>query len=148
MLEIEDLRVERLPEVLDKNIADKKLLKVIILGDTGKWNEKRLCKWEVCDLSCNGDAFLFLQSIVPLHIACIRHISECQHSVEVIELLAAQYEESGYDDDEFHSSASLLYIPFACTSPSELADRNTGKLLFEQAIYIYIFLYMDAKRKA
>jgi len=33
--EIEDLRVERLPEVADKQLAAKKLLKVIILGDTG-----------------------------------------------------------------------------------------------------------------
>lgn len=35
MNEIEDLRVERLPEVADKQLAAKKLLKVIILGDTG-----------------------------------------------------------------------------------------------------------------
>lgn len=35
MNEIEDLRVERLPEIADKQIATKKLLKVIILGDTG-----------------------------------------------------------------------------------------------------------------
>ena len=34
--EIEDLRVERLPEVADRQLATKKLLKVIILGDTGK----------------------------------------------------------------------------------------------------------------
>ena len=37
MNEIEDLRVERLPEIADKQIATKKLLKVIILGDTGKY---------------------------------------------------------------------------------------------------------------
>ena len=37
MSEIEDLRVERLPEVADKQLAAKKLLKVIILGDTGKF---------------------------------------------------------------------------------------------------------------
>ena len=36
MSEIEDLRVERLPEIADKQIATKKLLKVIILGATGK----------------------------------------------------------------------------------------------------------------
>ena len=35
--EIEDLRVERLPTVAaDKQVTAKKLLKVIILGDTGK----------------------------------------------------------------------------------------------------------------
>lgn len=36
MNEIDDLRVERLPEIADKQITQKKLLKVIILGDTGK----------------------------------------------------------------------------------------------------------------
>jgi len=35
MNEIDDLRVERLPEIADKQITQKKLLKVIILGDTG-----------------------------------------------------------------------------------------------------------------
>ena len=34
--EIEDLRVERLPEKLFKQIQSKTLLKIIILGDTGK----------------------------------------------------------------------------------------------------------------
>ena len=34
--EIEDLRVERLPEKADKQMPHKSLLKVIILGDTGK----------------------------------------------------------------------------------------------------------------
>jgi len=34
--EIEDLRVERLPLNAEKQLATKKLLKVIILGDTGK----------------------------------------------------------------------------------------------------------------
>lgn len=34
--EIEDLRVERLPEKLFKTIQSKTLLKIIILGDTGK----------------------------------------------------------------------------------------------------------------
>lgn len=33
--EIEDLRVERLPLNAEKQLATKKLLKVIILGDTG-----------------------------------------------------------------------------------------------------------------
>lgn len=36
MSEIEDLRVERLPEKADKQMPHKSLLKVIILGDTGK----------------------------------------------------------------------------------------------------------------
>lgn len=36
MSEIEDLRVERLPEQADKMNHHKKLFKVIILGDTGK----------------------------------------------------------------------------------------------------------------
>ena len=36
MSEIEDLRCERLPETADKQVTHKKLLKVIILGDTGK----------------------------------------------------------------------------------------------------------------
>lgn len=35
MSEIEDLRVERLPEKADKQMPHKSLLKVIILGDTG-----------------------------------------------------------------------------------------------------------------
>ena len=34
--EIEDLRCERLPENFDKQALHKRLLKVIILGDTGK----------------------------------------------------------------------------------------------------------------
>ena len=34
--EIEDFRCERLPESADKQVTHKKLLKVIILGDTGK----------------------------------------------------------------------------------------------------------------
>lgn len=34
--EIEDLRCERLPENYDKQVLHKRLLKVIILGDTGK----------------------------------------------------------------------------------------------------------------
>ena len=34
--EIEDLRVERMPENAFKQIQHKQLLKVIILGDTGK----------------------------------------------------------------------------------------------------------------
>ncbi len=34
--EIEDLRVERLPEKADKTAVHKSLLKIIILGDTGK----------------------------------------------------------------------------------------------------------------
>ena len=33
--EIEDLRCERLPETFDKQVMHKRLLKVIILGDTG-----------------------------------------------------------------------------------------------------------------
>ena len=35
--EIEDLRCERLPETVDKQVMHKRLLKVIILGDTGEF---------------------------------------------------------------------------------------------------------------
>ena len=38
--EIEDLRCERLPENFDKQALHKRLLKVIILGDTGKRNSE------------------------------------------------------------------------------------------------------------
>ena len=38
--EIEDLRCERLPENFDKQALHKRLLKVIILGDTGKHNSE------------------------------------------------------------------------------------------------------------
>ena len=34
--EIEDLRCERLPELSDRQVTHKRLLKVIILGDTGE----------------------------------------------------------------------------------------------------------------
>ena len=40
--EIEDLRCERLPENFDKQALHKRLLKVIILGDTGK-QKSRSC---------------------------------------------------------------------------------------------------------
>ena len=39
LYEIEDLRCERMPETAEKQVSHKKLLKVIILGDTGKFNQ-------------------------------------------------------------------------------------------------------------
>lgn len=42
LTEIEDLRCERLPETADKQVTHKKLLKVIILGDTGKSHSPKL----------------------------------------------------------------------------------------------------------